>query len=52
MAKKKKQLTFEKVLSKLFEYCVQAQKDENIYKPFSWALYKTWTWADSKEEPR
>lgn len=36
-------------LEKLIE---QAQKDKQIKKPISWALYQTWKWADANEEEK
>lgn len=36
-------------LEKLVE---QAQNDEHIKKPISWALYQIWKWADSNEEEK
>ena len=37
---------------KLEKYIEQAMNNSYIEKPISWALYKTWRWANNLEKKR
>ena len=45
-------MTIDKTIKKFFEYYNRAINNKEINKPISWALYRTWKWADIEETPR
>lgn len=45
-------MTVGQVIDKFFKFKEQAVKMKGIEKPISYALYKTWKWADAYEKPR
>lgn len=45
-------MTIGKVIDRLIKEYLQCKDDEIILKPLSFALYKTWQWADRKEKMR
>ena len=42
-------MTIGKVVDELLKNYEYSKSQNWIEKPFSWALYQTWKWADEKE---
>ena len=45
-----KKLTLSLVIEQLKANVVMAKTQDYVRKPFSWALYRTWKWADGIEK--
>lgn len=46
------EITIGKIVDFLSARLLEAMKNPAVFKPWSWALYRTWEWANENEKER